>query len=227
MAYIHSIYPATEGEGVRIGTAQVFVRFQGCAVGCQNCDSRETWQFKTGHHLTVDQICQQVLSYNLDWSSITGGDPLDSHHRTDVADLIRLLKQTGQQVNIEVTGQQIDDEIFELVDFISFDIKTPSTGVSSDVDLVQALLEEYEYKTQIKCVIQDEKDFNYAYGFYKVCCGDEFATNWVMTPAASEVSPLSMKMFERVLELNQREGAKFRVIGQQHKWIFGSGRLDI
>lgn len=227
MSNIHSIYPATEGEGVRIGTPQVFVRFQGCAVGCVNCDSRETWNFKKHNEYTIGKLVNTILSYDLKWTSITGGDPLDKHHRDDVLQLIKELKSHGQKINIEVTGLSIDLEIFELADFISFDIKTPSTGVSADKALLIRFIENYGDKSQIKAVIQTKADFEYAYDFYLHCKEVAASTNWVMTPACSSISPLSMKNFEWILEENQRKGACFRVIGQQHKWVFGQDRLDI
>ena len=92
MANIHAIYPATEGEGIRIGIPQVFVRFQGCAVGCVNCDSRETWSFKKNNDFNLDKLVNTILSYDLEWTSITGGDPLDPHHRDDVLALVKRLK---------------------------------------------------------------------------------------------------------------------------------------
>ena len=227
MANIHAIYPATEGEGVRIGIPQVFVRFQGCAVGCVNCDSPETWNFKNNTQLAISEIVSQIKTFNLDWTSITGGNPLDSHHRSDVLELIVALKAAGQKINIEVTGLEVDVEIFSLVDFISFDIKTPSTGVSPRRELIKKFIKQFGDKSQLKAVIQDEVDFEFAYQIYNFCAGEVLSISWVMTPACSANNPLSMKTFEWILEENQKRGAAFRVVGQQHKWVFGQDRRDV
>ena len=56
---IHSIYRATEGEGIHIGTPQIFVRFQGCTIGCVNCDSKETWEF-TDNTISIESAIEQV-----------------------------------------------------------------------------------------------------------------------------------------------------------------------
>ena len=68
MSLIHrlnSIYPATEGEGVHIGTPQIFVRYQGCKVGCLNCDSRDTWAFRGGNILTTAEVIEQLKEHGL------------------------------------------------------------------------------------------------------------------------------------------------------------------
>ncbi len=226
MANIHAIYPATEGEGIRIGVPQVFVRFQGCAVGCVNCDSKETWSFQKEQETSIEDIVIKIISFKLNWTSITGGDPLDRHHREDVLELVKQLKAAKQKINIEVTGQSIDEEIFELVDFISFDIKTPSTGILASEKVLSRFVKNYGIKSQIKAVIQDEIDFKFAYKMHKNC-PETNITRWVMTPACSLDTPLSMSVFQWILEENQKMGAFFRVIGQQHKWVFGQDRLDI
>ena len=52
----NSIYSATEGEGIHIGSPQTFIRFQGCKVGCFNCDSKDTWSFRGGQMFTTEMV---------------------------------------------------------------------------------------------------------------------------------------------------------------------------
>src|SRR6478736_4189203 len=75
---INSIYRATEGEGIHIGIPQIFVRFQGCHVGCVNCDTKETWDFDPAFTMALDEVMESIetLSQNIiKRVSITGGDP--------------------------------------------------------------------------------------------------------------------------------------------------------
>ena len=87
---INSIYKATEGEGVHIGRPQVFVRFQGCFVGCVNCDSKDTWLFNDSDQgkWTLSKVLDEIWSLSgegsLSWISITGGDPLHPKNVFDV-----------------------------------------------------------------------------------------------------------------------------------------------
>ena len=97
---INSIYKATEGEGINIGRPQVFVRFQGCFVGCVNCDSKDTWAFSDSDQdkwtLTkaIDEIWSLSGEGSLTWISITGGDPLHPKNVPGVEALTKELKKT-------------------------------------------------------------------------------------------------------------------------------------
>ena len=127
---LNSIYAATEGEGIHIGKPQIFVRFQGCAIGCLNCDSKETWDFdgeKTSLESAVSQVEEIAGNYphRLKRVSITGGDPLHPKLLPGVVAAAGELKKRGYYINIEASGSRVVDELFDIVNFISFDFKTP------------------------------------------------------------------------------------------------------
>jgi len=228
-ASIHSIYRATEGEGVFIGTPQVFVRFQGCAVGCINCDSMETWDFIDGT-LTTQEIHEQIqkestiAGHEIKRVSITGGDPLHPKNTAATLELARFLKSEGYFINIEAAGTRCVDEVFEVVDYISFDFKTPSTGVKFNQKVFEKFISKYSDKAQIKAVIADDRDFNAYYELaskYKVDCP------WVITPCYEPNEEFPLGRFKKIIDLNERTGARFRVIGQQHKWLHGPDKRNI
>ena len=92
--YLNSIYRATEGEGALIGRPQIFVRVQGCAIGCANCDSKDTWNFEVSPSCHVADALVQILALShpkLRRVSITGGDPLHPKHVPGVLELAREL----------------------------------------------------------------------------------------------------------------------------------------
>ena len=115
---INTIYLATEGEGIHIGQAQVFVRYQGCAIGCVNCDSMDTWSFDGAEVLTTSQILQKIQQEapHLKRVSITGGDPLHPKLAPKVLELCKVLKDYQYWINIEAAGTRCDGPLFELVD---------------------------------------------------------------------------------------------------------------
>jgi 7-carboxy-7-deazaguanine synthase len=43
-ANLIEIFSAIQGEGINVGTRQIFVRFGGCDLRCHYCDSQHTWQ---------------------------------------------------------------------------------------------------------------------------------------------------------------------------------------
>lgn len=232
---IHSIYRATEGEGIFIGSPQIFVRFQGCAIGCLNCDSKETWEF-TEEGQSLESVLDEVenlagqFPHRLKRVSITGGDPLHPKHTPGTLELTRELKKRGFFVNIEAAGTRVVDEIFDTLDFISFDFKTPSTGVNTNRKLLEKLVTQYAGKYQIKAVISDKKDFEATYDAYLEIAEKTHSYSqlvWVLTPCYEPGEAFPVERFQQVIDLNEQYGGVFRVIGQQHKWIHGPDKRNI
>lgn len=232
---INSIYMATEGEGIHIGTPQVFVRFQGCAIACLNCDSKETWSFDAPN-MQMEEVLGEIeklsgnYPYRIKRVSITGGDPLHPKLAPSTEALSIELKKRGFFVNIEASGQRVVDSVFDLIDFVSFDLKTPSTGVKTNLKVLEKLIKQYNGKSQIKAVITDKKDFEFVFDIFtqmleKNVAADEMS--WVLTPCYEPGEDFPMDRFVLIQELNQQFGSPFRVIGQQHKWIHGPNKTQI
>ena len=224
---INSIYPGIEGEGVRIGTAQIFVRFQGCRLACHNCDSKETWKFSSSFESPLEKVVKNIekLSQkNIRWVSITGGDPLDIRHQDGVIALLEILRQKNFKINLEAAGNTIVPQIFNLCDHLAFDYKTPSTGVYTDYRLILQMVKEYPGKFQIKSVVQDENDLLSAYQAWKKTTqilDTPLPFPWCLTPSWENHEAFPQKRFQDISEKNLQLGSPFRVIGQQHKWFYG------
>lgn len=223
---INSIYRATEGEGIHIGTPQIFVRFQGCHVGCVNCDTKETWDFDPAFTKSMDEVMEKIEVLGQDVIkrvSITGGDPLHPSHVPSLLALVKELKARNYWVNVEAAGTRIVKEVFDLVDFVSFDIKTPSTQVKTSKDLLLKFLLEYGHKAQVKAVVADKKDFETVFdAFYFSKNNNASVANWCLTPCYEPGEPFPMNRFQQIVQLNESFGMPFRVIGQQHKWVYGA-----
>lgn len=229
---INAIYRATEGEGVLLGSPQIFVRFQGCNIGCVNCDSKDTWDFALSSTLDLEEALKRVHEVGFDGKlkrvSVTGGDPLHPKNSPGVLALTRELKARGYWINIEAAGTRIVPEIFDLVDFISFDYKTPSSQVRTNPALLSKLVEQYLGKYQIKSVVQDEEDFANVLNCRRETFPDEGAPiTWVLTPSYIPGEDMPLARFQNVIDWNEREGGAFRVIGQQHKWIHGPDKKQV
>lgn len=227
---INSIYRATEGEGVLVGSPQIFVRFQGCNIGCVNCDSKDTWDFPLESTLSLEEVIDRVYEVGFQGKlkrvSITGGDPLHPKNTPGVLALTKELKSRGYWINIEAAGTRIVPEIFDLVNFISFDYKTPSTHVRTNPKLISKLVEQYQGKYQVKSVVQDSRDFSDVLECRRHLFEDDDVT-WVLTPSYIPGEAMPLERFQDVIEWNEREGAPFRVIGQQHKWIHGPDKQQV
>ncbi|PZS00107.1 MAG: 7-carboxy-7-deazaguanine synthase QueE [Chloroflexi bacterium] len=65
-----------QGEGAHAGRTAVFLRLQGCPVGCSWCDSKLTW-YAGGERVAVEAIPEIVSVYpESELIVITGGEPL-------------------------------------------------------------------------------------------------------------------------------------------------------
>jgi 7-carboxy-7-deazaguanine synthase len=236
---LNGIYPAIEGEGVWVGMPQIFVRLQGCQVGCRNCDSKDTWSFNKGNLLSVEQVISEIERHSLLIAkskdairriSITGGDPTDPQHLPGVFALAKELKSRRYTVTLEASGNAVPHHIFDLLDYINFDFKTPSTGVETDFNHLLELAKHYAGRFQIKSVVQSLEDFEYCLK-YKTALGrslpDVAPFSWIITPAFSPGEEFPKQRFQDIYGYNFAAGAPFRVIAQQHKWIFGPDRKNI
>lgn len=123
---VNEIFYSLQGEGVRAGTPNIFVRFSGCNLTCRketegfDCDT----EFVSGRNLTANELVQEIKSTNAEcrWIILTGGEPtlqIDS-------DLMRTLKTAGYSLAIETNGTH---EVDAQIDWITVSPKTAEHAV--------------------------------------------------------------------------------------------------
>lgn len=101
---INEIFYSLQGEGIRAGTANLFLRFTGCNETCRvethgfDCDT----EFTSGRAMTLDDILEEFrrLSPDCRWVVLTGGEPALQIDRP----LIDTLHTAGYQLAIETNG---------------------------------------------------------------------------------------------------------------------------
>lgn len=117
---INEIFQTIQGEGVFTGLPAIFVRLQGCPVGCPWCDTRHTWVVDPAREVGIQAVLDcsnesdgwskmsteqilasfQQLGYQARHVVITGGEPC----LYDLQDLSAALIEAGYQVQIETSG---------------------------------------------------------------------------------------------------------------------------
>jgi len=152
------IFYSIEGEGIEIGKLEIFVRLSGCNLRCSWCDTKYSWE--EGKEMSVEEVIREIKKYPCKNVSITGGEPL--LQREEVLELIKKLKKMGYWIQINTNGTIFDEKIFRLVDLITMDCKCPSSKMKSNLNVLKKTKELFNYKTQFKFVISDERDYEYA-----------------------------------------------------------------
>jgi 7-carboxy-7-deazaguanine synthase len=117
---VNEVFQSIQGEARHTGTPSVFVRLQGCAVGCPWCDTKHTWAVDPDREVSMEEmlakevdaptfarmtqaaILSVVSRFNARHVVITGGEPCAYDLRSLTEELIR----NGRSVQIETSGTQ-------------------------------------------------------------------------------------------------------------------------
>ncbi|HEY7249093.1 MAG TPA: 7-carboxy-7-deazaguanine synthase QueE [Methylomirabilota bacterium] len=99
--HIAETFYSIQGEGATAGRPAVFVRLQGCSVGCRWCDTKYSWDPAAGREVTLPGLLAEVAAFPCRRIVITGGEPLESPL---FAPLASALAQRGYAVEVETSG---------------------------------------------------------------------------------------------------------------------------
>ena len=111
---VHEIFYSIQGEGLNVGQPMVFIRLQGCSMGCAFCDTaHSTYKHEDkGMNLSVDQVMNQVKKYPTRWVCITGGEPTEQH----LSYLVDELHKDNHRVALETNGSIIETIVMSTMD---------------------------------------------------------------------------------------------------------------
>ena len=123
-APIIEIFSSFQGEGLLIGERQIFVRFAGCNLNCNYCDTNNSKSEKSGKLMTPDEVTAEInklITPDCKTISFTGGEPsLYPDFISEVSDNFDL------NIMLETNGtlpEKID--LIKKLDMVSLDIKLP------------------------------------------------------------------------------------------------------
>ena len=121
-APIIEIFSSFQGEGLLIGERQIFVRFAGCNLDCNYCDTKNSIDSTKGKLMTPDEVTSKITSLitpDCKTISFTGGEPsLYSDFINEVS------KNFNLKIMLETNGTLPDKIIaIDKLDIVSLDIK--------------------------------------------------------------------------------------------------------
>ena len=149
---INEMFETIQGEGAYTGIPSVFVRLQGCPVGCPWCDTKHTWEIKSDLSVSSEDVIaksneseayfasneENLLSlfkregYVAKHVVITGGEPC----MYDLRPLTTMLHENGFTTQIETSGT------FEvLCDSRTYVTVSPKINMKGGYDVLVSALE--------------------------------------------------------------------------------------
>lgn len=153
---VSEIFFSINGEGLEIGKPTVFLRLSGCNLDCSWCDTK--YANYNVVEKNIDEILDEIGKINNGIKSvlITGGEPL----LQDIEELVEILHEKGYYISIETNGSIYHDILLK-IDFISVDIKTPSSkNETNDLDIFNKIVNAIIKRNgQMKTVISDKNDY--------------------------------------------------------------------
>lgn len=176
------IFETLQGEGTFSETPAIFIRLQGCKVGCYFCDEKETWLAKLAQvegvnyiELSTLEILEEVSKLSeLDTSNsenkiqnalkplnhivITGGEPTEQ----DLSELIEALIKEGYFVQIETAATgTYSDSLFKDYShslqnpWITFSPKAPYSKRGQEDPKI------WKTCSEVKFVVSNEESLDY------------------------------------------------------------------
>ena len=121
-APIIEIFSSFQGEGVLIGQRQIFVRFAGCNLNCDYCDTKHSISKKEGMLMTPEEVVskiESILTPDCHTISFTGGEP--SLYPEFINEVSKL---TDLDIMLETNGTlPANIDLIDNLDIVSLDIK--------------------------------------------------------------------------------------------------------
>jgi len=157
------IFASIQGEGVTTGVPTVFVRFSGCNLSCDFCDSVYAMTEAPIRMTAVeakDKICE-LAGITINTVVLTGGEPLLYQKTEAFINLLRLLKTYRFRIEVETNGTILPTlEVAELVDQFNNSLKLSNSGVDEVKRIKSSACTFFanNLKTWFKFVITAEED---------------------------------------------------------------------
>lgn len=234
------IFSSIQGEGMRIGERQTFVRFQGCDLKCRWCDTPENFSYQAQYRVetrafsgqwegfenpaSAGQVLAWIRSFEDPMVSLTGGEPLQQ------LDFLRELfaeDHSQHRFLLETSGVLPDalEAIIGQIHTVSMDIKLPSSAQTGEfweehrrfLEIAQRAPEAY-----VKIVLTEQTEPSELERAMRLVGSVNADTPVILQPAsptrAFKASPSKATLAE-LTSLAGKLHRQVRVIPQTHKFL--------
>lgn len=219
------IFRSISGEGIMQGVLSCFIRFSGCNMDCDYCDTKyHNFDFKW---VSVEDILNNCIVMKSKYFVVTGGEPFVQHD--DIYELIKKLASKGR-VEIETNGTNLYTHVSKLysqVDpkkiILTVDLKLHKKdskyfkSFEEGLNLIKYKMVEYSLNYNslpfccIKVVVKNKSEIDMAYKFSQK--HREFPI--IVSPCYNLISPTDIA--EYMIEKNY-DNLKMQI--QLHKFLW-------
>ena len=190
---IVEIFHSVQGEAFHAGVPHVFIRFGNCNLRCEWCDT----DFLTYEEMELENIVDEVLSYNCKRVIFTGGEPC----LQDLETIGKALKVHGINLSVETNGTI---QVPEIIDWICV---SPKDQLYPNVGIKQRIGDELKvvYCGQDLTLYDELKD-GFDHLFIQPCYFENESVEW---------NGKNFAQTENLVKHNQ----DWRLSLQTHKWM--------
>lgn len=216
---INEFFETIQGEGQFTGVASIFIRLQGCPVGCSWCDTKHTWDIKEQEETSLKQIALKSEESE-SWASATPNDiikMIDEHGfrakhvvltggepaMYDLVPLCNALHEKGYTTQIETSGT------FDLlVPESTWVTVSPKIGMAGGYDVLASCMAR---ANEIKHPVARQKHIEDLENL--------IASAPIQSDAPIYLQPISQKKAATELAIETCKAKNWRLSVQVHKYI--------
>jgi 7-carboxy-7-deazaguanine synthase len=215
------LYKSVQGESSFAGLPCIFVRFAGCNLRCAWCDSEYT--FSGGTKFSQEEVEAQIAALApCKLVEFTGGEPM--LQAKELLPLMDSLLAKGYTLMMETSGERpladVPKEVHKIVD-----VKCPGAGSAAN-SFHLANLEAFTMRDEIKFVISDRTDYEFAREFIREHDLSAKAGSILLSPAFVKL-PTPVRSAENfaldprlLVEWMLEDGLDARLSLQIHKFVW-------
>jgi 7-carboxy-7-deazaguanine synthase len=218
--YFIELYKSVQGESSFAGLPCIFVRLAGCNLRCRWCDSEYT--FHGGYKRSLEEVLADIEALKpVKLVEFTGGEPMLQER--ELIPLIEALLRENYRLMIETSGERPLARLPAAVHKI-VDVKCPGSGEGGSFHM--ANLDTLTSRDEVKFVITNREDYEFARQFIRQHSLDERAGQILLSPAFTK-TPSAERSAENFLldprslvEWMLEDGLNARLNLQIHKFVW-------
>lgn len=229
-------FVSINGEGQRAGQLALFVRFAGCNLNCEYCDTKWANEMDVSYkEYTIEELYQMIKESKVKNVTLTGGEPLI---QPNIGKLLEKLRMNPDlRIEIETNGSvdiqpfllqmQSDGELLSSVKKVAFDnvsftldYKTSVSGMEERMHM--ANYENLRRQDTVKFVVGSIKDLEKAKSIIENYHLVEKGCGIYLSPCFGKINPSEMVDFLVEHRLND-----VNVQLQLHKFIWDPDKRGV